>query len=267
MYITPIDDSKHFIVVDDMTPDKEKALIDAGVKPAIIQKSSDSNKQAIIVIDREPGKDEQKLANQLVVRLNKKFGDEKFSGVIHPFRMAGFSNKKDGKKNYLTTVEISIRRKCNKVSVEMKKIRYADRQKNQHDDRLKKEMSIKEETDKERSRRLSKIDTDGQINGNTVEQAYRREVRKTVGLAKKKGWELDWSRVDFAATKELLKAGYRADLVEKAIIEASPELADRHRDAARYAADTVNNARADAEVIKALNERAQRVDRGPSLDR
>jgi hypothetical protein len=66
IYLTPIDDSKHFIVVDDMSPDKEKALLDAGIKPAIIQRSSANNKQAIVVIDRVKRPNEQKLANLLV---------------------------------------------------------------------------------------------------------------------------------------------------------------------------------------------------------
>ncbi len=260
VYITSIDNSKHFIVVDDMTPDKEKALLDAGIKPAIIQKSRENNKQAIIIIDKESSADEQKLANQIVTRLNKKWGDPKFSGVCHPFRLAGFNNKKQGKNNFITTLELSIHRKCNVTSVAMRKLRIEA-------DRLKTEAVIKRETDKEFNKRVLKIDDLGRIGDGAVELAYRRELRKTVGLVKKKGWTLDWSRVDFAATKELLKAGYRADLIAKAIIEASPELSDRHSDAAKYAADTLNNARADAEVIKALSERAQRVDRDQSHDR
>lgn len=254
VYVTPIDPYCHFIVVDDMTPEKEKALLDVGIKPAIIQKSSENNKQAIIIIDKESGAEEQKLANQIVTRLNKKWGDPKFTGVVHPFRLAGFSNKKDGKNNYITTLELSIHRKCNKVSAGMQKLRDDERLKKQEADELK----IKEETDKERSRRLSRIDTD--ITGNAVEQAYRREVNKTVGLAKKKGWTLDWSRVDYGTTKTLLKAGYRADLIEKAIIEVSPELADRHKDAAKYAADTVNNASADKDVLTHIAERAKRAE-------
>lgn len=81
-----------------------------------------------------------------------------------------------------------------------------------------------------------------------------------MGLAQKKGWPLDWSRIDFAATKALLIAGYRGDLVAKAIIEASPGLADRHKDAAKYASDTVNNASTDKDVLTHIAERAKRAE-------
>jgi hypothetical protein len=263
VYITPISEDRHFIVVDDLTPAGYADMLKAGIRPAIVQKSSENNKQAIIIIDKESGADEQKLANQIVTRLNKKWGDPKFSGVVHPFRLVGFSNKKDRKNNYITTLELSTHRKCNKVSAGMQKLRDDERLKKQEADRLK----INEEADKERSRRLSKIDDVGRITDDTVELAYRREVRKTVGLAQKKGWPLDWSRIDFAATKALLIAGYRGDLVAKAIIEASPGLADRHKDAAKYASDTVNNASTDKDVLTHIAERAKRAEqetaRGP----
>ncbi|MCK9619228.1 MAG: relaxase/mobilization nuclease domain-containing protein [Methylobacter sp.] len=127
VYITPISEDRHFIVVDDLTPASYADMLKAGIRPAIVQKSSENNKQAIIIIDKESSVDEQKLANQIVTRLNKKWGDPKFSGVVHPFRMAGFSNKKAGKNNYITTLELSIHRKCNKVSSGMQKLRDDDR--------------------------------------------------------------------------------------------------------------------------------------------
>ncbi|MGZ3752746.1 MAG: hypothetical protein ACXVAU_15795, partial [Mucilaginibacter sp.] len=114
--------------------------------------------------------------------------------------------------------------------------------------------------------RLSKIDNVGQIIGNAVELAYRREVKKSLGLAKKQGWTVDWSRVDYAAAKELLKAGYKPDLIEKAIVDASPGLADRHRDATRYAGDTVRNAGIDKDVLKHIAQRAEQ-DRGRGISR
>jgi RepB DNA-primase from phage plasmid len=264
IYLTPIDDSKHFIVVDDMSPDKEKALLDAGIKPAIIQRSSANNKQAIVVIDRVKSPNEQKLANLLVMKLNKKFGDEKFSGVIHPFRMAGFSNKKAGKNNYLTTLEISICRQCNISMIDMQRLRDDDSLKQLESDKLKKDQSIREEIDKEYCRRLQNIEY--LQSGDDVECEYRRKVRKIVGLVNKNGWKLDWSRVDFAATKELLKAGYNPYDIENAIISASPGLSDRHRDAIRYATDTVRNASMADDVSRHVAEQTQRGEHDRSLD-
>ncbi|MCK9397922.1 MAG: relaxase/mobilization nuclease domain-containing protein [Methylobacter sp.] len=263
VYITPISDSKHFIIVDDLTQASYDDMIKAGIKPAIVQNSSENNKQAIIIVDKIKGDNEQKMANEIVMRLNRKWGDPNFSGVIHPFRLAGFSNKKAGKNNYLTTLEVVIRRNCEIVSVGMQKLRDDDSIKKQEADRLKTEMSIRKETDKEFNRRLSKIDTNGQITGNAVEQAYRREVRKTVGLAKKKGWTLDWSRVDYQATTALLKQGYRSELIERAIVEASPNIEQRKGQHIHdYVRLTVQKAMVSPDVIehkaRAETQQAQR---------
>jgi len=176
IYITPIDDGKHFIVVDDMTHDKEKALLGAGIQPAIIQKSSFNNKQAIIIIGREQSLDEQKMANKLVMQLNKKFGDENFSGVIHPFRMAGFSNKKSGKNDYLTTLEISVHCQCKIITAAMQKIRDDNRLKQEMVVKLKKAPSQGKVTDNENDRLLQKIDE--LVRDDAVELVYRREVKK-----------------------------------------------------------------------------------------
>lgn len=152
IYITPMDDSKHFIVVDDMTPEKEKSLLNAGIKPAIIQKTSEGSKQAIIIIDRMPGKEEQKWANQLDMMLNKKFGDEKISGVIYPFRMAGSSHKNAEKENCLTIIEMAIHRKCELLSAFMNKIRNDHRYTKRDADQLIIEQPMKDMTDQERHR-------------------------------------------------------------------------------------------------------------------
>jgi hypothetical protein len=196
------------------------------------------------------------VQRSLVMKLNKKFGDEKFSGVIHPFRMAGFSNKKAGKNNYLTTLEISICRQCNISMIDMQRLRDDDSLKQLEPDKLKKDQSIREEIDKEYCRRLQNIE-DLQLGENEIELEYRRKVRKIVGLVNKNGWKLDWSRVDFAATKELLKAGYNPHDIENAIISASPGLSDRHRDAIRYAADTLRNASMAQDVSRHLAEQAK----------
>jgi hypothetical protein len=197
IYITPIDINKHYLVVDDMTPDNEKALLDAGFKPAIIQRSSENNKQAIIVIDREKEKlVEQQLANKIVMLLNKRFGDPRFSGAIHPFRMAGFSNKKPGKNNYLTTIETSIHRKCEKTSVAMNKIRDDATKNKQNAYRLKTEQPKKIDTDNERNARMQNMNKVGHIHCDAVVDAYRREVKKFVGLVQKMGWKLVFNCVN-----------------------------------------------------------------------
>ena len=134
----------------------------------------------------------------------------------------------------------------------MNKIRDDATKNKQNAYRLKTEQPKKIDTDNERNARMQNMNKVGHIHCDAVVDAYRREVKKFVGLVQKMGWKLDWSRVDYAATKELLKSGYRADLLEKAIIETSPGLADRHADVVRYARDTVCKATADTDVIQHL---------------
>lgn len=264
IYITPIDNGKHYIVVDDMTEDKYQNLINAGIKPAIVQRSSENNRQAIVVIDKIKGGKEQELANKIVVRLNKQFGDANFTGVEHPFRMAGFSNKKMGKENYLTIVEVSICRLCNMVTVAMQNLRDDEKLKKQEVDKQKKEKIFKEEADKDYISRLSKINNSQYVGYSAVESVYLFEVRKMHGLAKNQGWSVDWSRIDYAVTKILLKSGYDPDLIEKAIIEASPNISDRHRNTEGYAKATVSKASVDTEVLKHL---AKQVSQDLDIDR
>lgn len=259
IYITAISDDKHFIVVDDLTADKLAELQRAGFEPALVQSSSENNSQAVITIAKQKADGgEQALANKIVRRLNEKYGDPKFTGVIHPFRMAGFSNKKPSKNNYVTAIDLALRRNCITSTVIMQKLR--------EDARIKQQAVRDKETRQERSSRLAEVEGQGQIMGDAVTLAYRREVKKVVGLSRQKGWELDWSRVDFAVTKELLKEGYKPELIEKAIVEASPGLADRHSDAKRYASDTVRHAAVDKDVLR-YTERAQRASGSDRLER
>ena len=51
-----------------------------------------------IKVSKKEHDGENTLANAMVEKLNKDYGDPKFTGVSHPFRMAGFSNKKENKK-------------------------------------------------------------------------------------------------------------------------------------------------------------------------
>lgn len=150
--------------------------------------------------------------------------------------------------------------------VAAQKLRDAERQRALESDRAKQQAGHEKETQQERDDRLAKIEGREQITGDAVTLAYRREVKKVVGLARQKGWTLDWSRVDYAATKELLKSGYKPDLIEKAIVEASPGLAGRHSDAKRYASDTVRHAAVDKDVLR-YTERAQRASGSDRLER
>jgi len=91
IYITPMDDNAYYILIDDLkiTPDK---LIEAGFKPCLIQDTSWNSKQAVLKIPKEDIDRHDVI--DFFNKINQKIGDEKMTGLRHPFRLAGFRNMK-----------------------------------------------------------------------------------------------------------------------------------------------------------------------------
>lgn len=229
IYITPIDSKNHFILVDDMTSDSKNKLIEDGFKPCLIQKSSDDNFQAVLKIPkRTDGISEQREANKVVGLVNKKYGDEKLSGVIHPFRLAGFSNKKEGRNNAFTVVSDANARICEETADILNTVK-ADEE--------------KEFIEVDKVDRRNRIELAGteKATGSTV-NAYKKAYAKHENLAKAKGWEIDSSAIDFRVASELLKAGHKQENVANAMLSASPDIMSRHSNPQDYASRTVTNA-------------------------
>lgn len=243
VYVTPIDPKHHYIVVDDMRDESMKQLRADGFEPCLVQQSSHDNWQAIVKIPK--GANEQSQANELVGELNRRYGDPKFSGVVHPFRLAGFSNKKPGKNGAFTRVAEAVQRICTKAA-----------------DML---VAIKDRVEKASQRTQERYDRERRIlvaGGEThaprdAVDAFRRAYAKHTGLARSNGWELDDSRLDWGATIDLLKAGYAREDVARALLDASPSVLDRHNDPQDYATRTVGNAMQQGDVVKARALRAQ----------
>lgn len=96
VFLTPVDDEKRYLLVDDLTEDTLEQYLRAGYDPALIQKSSQKSIQAVSVLpasETTPGS-----LKDLFYRLNKWVGDSKIGGAIHPFRLAGFANKKPSRR-------------------------------------------------------------------------------------------------------------------------------------------------------------------------
>lgn len=238
VYLTPIDEKHHYLVIDDMRDEAMKQLRADGFQPCLVQQSSHDNWQAIIKLPKA-SLNEQKEANELVGELNKRYGDPRFSGVVHPFRMAGFSNKKPGRNNAFTVVREAVHRLCDKASNML--------------------ASIKERVEKASQRSAERFDRERQIlvaqdakgaPRDTID-AFRRAYAKHTGLAHSQGWVIDDSRLDWSATIDLLKSGHSRESVAKALLDASPSILDRHNDPHDYATRTVDNALKEDEVVKA----------------
>lgn len=232
IYLTPMDQSKHFFLVDDMTPESEKALIDNGYTPALIQESSANNRQAILVCARDDSdKNEQKHANKVLSGINQKYGDPKLSGVIRPFRMAGFANKKEGKGSPFTKIVNALNRFCDKtfsllqqVKAKAEREREAAAQAMMHG-----ELAASAQQREQFAFDRSMLDDEG--------KKFDELRQRALDSARKNGQPLDESRADFVAARWMLQSGYSAADVEIAIMQ-HPATA-RKNNAVDYAERTV----------------------------
>lgn len=89
VFVTPMPTSDHwFILIDDCDL---PALIRDGFRSVLFQQSSSSSSQAVFLLSSRHAKP---VANRLFRALNGKYGDPSISGLIHPFRLCGFTNRK-----------------------------------------------------------------------------------------------------------------------------------------------------------------------------
>ncbi|MBD5646390.1 MAG: hypothetical protein HDQ89_01805 [Desulfovibrio sp.] len=94
IYYTPLSVQKHHILIDDVSPEKVMQLQKDGFKPAVFLESSPNNYQCILTFPKFQGDFDREIGNRLAVTLNKRYGDPKLSGAVHPHRAPGFENLK-----------------------------------------------------------------------------------------------------------------------------------------------------------------------------
>lgn len=121
IYITPIEekDGKIAILIDDVK-DTEKLKKEIG-KPNLILETSHQNFQAIYVIhnkinynlSKKKIEEERKIYHRVFTALNQSYGDEKISGLRHPFRLASYANKKPNREQiFVKIIEENPQEKC-----------------------------------------------------------------------------------------------------------------------------------------------------------
>jgi len=232
IYVTPISSHTHHIVIDDMSPDSLKRFIDDGYKPALIQESSEKdgvlNYQSIIIVNRVDNKIEQHLANKLVMSLNQKYGDPKLTGVIHPFRLAGFANKKEGRNNFFTKLIQADGCGCLKADKELIDLRLEF--KNQQP------LPVQPETISKLPKTEREAPTVGSYNNGAGvipvadEVAFEAFTRRWQ-IEEKKSSErgvIDKSKIDWIVAQHMNAIGYTVDQIAKSLLERSPDLIERH---------------------------------------
>lgn len=244
IYITPINPDFHYMVLDDTTSEKVRAAERKYGTPCLVQESSPNNVQAVFKVRRDARfKHEQQLANKVVQMMNKEFGDPNFSGVVHPFRIAGFSNKKLGKRNFFTRIK-SARHVVSDILSDMLESLRAE--------------ELKQERHKEQQRTIQKLRVMSvQVGGgNDAWSAEKRRQLKFAESQVSKGiWQVvDESAVDYRTAKSLLEAGYSAEDV-KAMMAQDAELAQRHPYTQDYISRTVSRADADRQAERSRSSK------------
>ena len=92
IFITPFSEPVCYILLDDVLPQKMAELEGLRLTPQMLIESSPQRFQGIYLLPKEMAtKDE---ANGLFRLINARHGDPKISGLTHPFRAAGFKNRK-----------------------------------------------------------------------------------------------------------------------------------------------------------------------------
>jgi hypothetical protein len=260
IYLTPIDPAAHYLVIDDMKTGAAQLLAGLGHAPCLVQSSSAGNEQAVLKVAKAGRpKDEQQLANKLVQRLNEAHGDPKFSGVVHPFRMAGFSNKKPGKGNAFTRILVAVPRLCTRADELLQRLRdesdelavqAQERRRIAHDARRQRGPACDSEE-------FELAEVFGRNDG--AARAFRSAAAQVRVWVQLRGLVEDASRVDYRAALSMLQAGWSDAAVRAGMLAGSNGLTQRHRDVDDYIHRTVARAGAEAARLEAATRASERM--------
>lgn len=224
VFITPFSKHHQYILVDDLRS-KENFLRD--YSPAILQHSSPSSEQAVLIVS----KIDHSAANEFFRRINKEYGDPKISGVVHPFRLPGFTNQKpkhrkpDGKQPFVT-LEYAEFKICHQTSREIQLIE--------------EEFQLPSGTQDIVRIFETKLPNKTEFSGNDVElEKYRKLYQKYLDHYAERA---DLSRIDYAVAIAMLKDGGQPEDVAEALAMISPEIESRHPQLEKYLSRQINAA-------------------------
>ncbi len=229
IFITPIpDEERRFILLDDIKDlDKARAM-----KPALILQTSPKSKQALYIVD---GNTPEHAARHVFNNINRENGDHKISGLVHPMRLAGFTNRKpayedNGKFPFVQIVE-ATGQKSDVLSDFIFKVAM------EKEEELERMPTIKSKPKKEqimvhsgfgsRHTQQPNITMGGDLND--IKDWYKRQTEYW-------GDKTDYSRIDRRLCTAMANAGYTEDEAKAALLAASPNILERHPDIDRYLA-------------------------------
>lgn len=237
VYITPISDQRYWLVLDDSNPDRLAELRrDCGWTPALVQETSKhddgkANLQAIFIATQRPG--DREAANALIAEVNQQYGDPNFTVAVHPFRLAGFANKKPGKGSPFTVIHETGTSASDPVLDRWLQERLA----------ASPTPTPTPQPDPQPSPTVSySVTTSGAAADASARWLYHAHER--VHWDMRQGRKMDFSRVDYLAGRNMAREGWGREQIAAACLACSDAiraayggqpLRDRHPDAERYA--------------------------------
>ena len=240
VFVTPVDKTQHFVLVDDLTPATLAAMRADGYKPNLVMESSKNNMQAVFTVKKTAMSKE--VGNAVFKGLNTQFGDKNIQGFVHPFRLAGFANVKDkhrdaatGHYPFVRLIE-QAKATCGRI------IEFA---------RLIAEQTVKPHmTDETAAKQVRQVLTDKAALAALISDpsgaapAALRQMAATHYQHCEWRWGADMNRsvADFMFIKRALASGYKVEQIASTLSIQSPDLATRHPDVAAYVAKSIDAA-------------------------
>ena len=232
IYYTPLSETKHYILVDDMSRAHASDLLGDGYKPAVVLESSPGNYQCLLSLPKAKTPFDREIANRFTRVLNQKYGDANLSGAVHPHRAPLFENRKpqhrreDGSFPQVK-LQYAKQQECRKAMLETDRIEreiLAERQR-------------QEQTRLAAARAMSSAQPAPAGSTRAAYYAHYANIREHFADA-------DLSRIDSMIAVRLRATGHSPQDVAEALYECAPTIRQNPegRDWQRYAERTVNYA-------------------------
>lgn len=218
IFITPMPDEKsRFILLDDIkNMDAAKAY-----DPCLILQTSPNSQQAVYKVS---GNADELATREFFNIVNKNNGDANISGLVHPLRLAGFTNRKakyenNGQYPFVSVIHAQDTR-SERAEANIDDIKKA----HEIDD-----MPMPQAT-KKKPRTADKPEPvkDAEIDTHGMKKWYQSQVDYW-------GDKCDFSKIDRRLAVHMSEQGFTARQTQQAILDVSPDIQARHgRELTKY---------------------------------
>lgn len=213
VFITPMPDEKtRFILLDDIKDmDAAKAY-----NPCLILQTSPNSKQAVYKVS---GDMDEAATREFFNIVNKNNGDPAISGLIHPMRLAGFTNRKPkyehgGQYPFVSIIHAQDTR-SERAEGTIQSIKKA----HEIDDMPMPEVTRKKKPQQQAGKPEPIRDTDIDAHG------MRKWYQQQVGYW---GDKCDFSKIDRRLAVHMSEQGFTARQTQQTILDVSPDIERRH---------------------------------------